>query len=154
MNWKTYGKLVDACSNFLRETATACTCPDRIAEIMRPLILQHEFQEGIYIIAFNGKMQVIDTPHLVFLGTLDRSIISPREIIGYLMEVHAQKFIMVHNHPSGAVEPSDEDKKITGMVYHAGKTVDIPLLDHLIVSKFSYHSFRANGFFEQYKKEK
>jgi DNA repair protein RadC len=151
MNWQTYGELVSGCGNFLRETSPLCNDPVKVSEIMRPLILQHEFQEGIYVIALDARMQAIDTPHLVFLGALDRSIISPREIIGYLLGVHAICFVMVHNHPSGDVTPSDPDKKTTDMVYHAGKTVDIQLIDHVVVSKFSYHSFRANGFFAQYK---
>ena len=154
MNWQKYGKLVEGCSNFLRETASLCNDPVKVSEIMRPLILQHEFQEGVYVIALDARMQAIDAPHLVFLGALDRSIISPREIVEYLLGVHAICFVMVHNHPSGHVDPSGQDKTVTDLVYRAGKTVDIQLVDHVIVSKFSYHSFRANGFFEQYKKEK
>ena len=154
MNWQKYGELVDGCTKFVAETATLCNEPLLVANIIRPLVMEHEFQEGVYVIALDARMQAIDAPHLVFLGALDRSIISPREIIGYLLGVHALCFVMVHNHPSGHVDPSGQDKTVTDLVYRAGKTVDIQLVDHLIVSKFSYHSFRANGFFEQYKKEK
>lgn len=151
MNWQKYGKLVEGCSNFLRETAPLCNDSAKVANIMRPLVLEHEFQEGIYVIALDSRLQAIDAPHLVFLGTLDRSIISQREIMGYLLGVHAICFIMVHNHPSGIVDPSSEDKTVTDMVYRAGKTVDIQMVDHVVVSKISYHSFHANGFFAHYK---
>lgn len=78
-------------------------------------------------------------------GTVDCVSIHPREVIRSALEKGAKGIILVHNHPSGDVTPSQADIAITRKIKEAGETVEIKLLDHFIVSKYGEFSFLAKG---------
>lgn len=75
-------------------------------------------------------------------GTVNASLISPREIFQKLLLLGATSFIMAHNHPSGDIAPSQEDINITASLEKCGRMMDIPLLDHIIVGYNAYYSFK------------
>jgi len=99
--------------------------------------------EAFMVIYLNVKNRVID--HEVLQeGTVDRAIVYPREIIKAALTHKATGLLLSHNHPSGDPEPSQEDKHLTRSVIEAARTVEIKVLDHIIVGKNGYFSFQEN----------
>ena len=82
---------------------------------------------------------------ILFKGTLDASIVHPREVFKEAVLVSACRILVVHNHPSQDLTPSHADKAITLRLKETGEMMGIELLDHLIVSSSDYFSFRAHG---------
>lgn len=98
---------------------------------------------GLYLDAQSGLIH----RETVSVGSLNTTRTHPREIL-YPAIVHlAMGFILVHNHPSGSLDPSDEDVAFTRAVQRAGETVGIELYDHLIVTKSGFTSLRERGAF-------
>ena len=81
----------------------------------------------------------------LFEGTIDETMVHPREIVRAALERHATAVILVHNHPSGRTEPSQEDLKITRKITSACATVSVRVLDHMIVGDNACFSFAENG---------
>ena len=99
--------------------------------------------EAFMVIYLNVKNRVIE--HEVLQeGTVDRAIVYPREIIKAALTHKAAGLILSHNHPSGDPEPSQEDKHLTRSEIEAARTVEIRVLDHIIVGKNGYFSFQEN----------
>jgi DNA repair protein RadC len=100
-------------------------------------------KEHFIVISLNtrSKIQGVDT---IFVGTLASCPVHPREILETVIRRHAASFIIAHNHPSGAPDPSVEDTKITKQVFESGQIMGITMLDHLIIGRGSYFTFREN----------
>ena len=82
----------------------------------------------------------------ISMGTLSEALIHPREVFKTALLSSASAMILIHNHPSGRVDPSPEDRNITAKLLDAGKMLDIKVLDHLIVGGDSkFFSFREHG---------
>ena len=88
------------------------------------------------------KVKLID---VASVGTLNASLVHPREVFARAIINSAASIIIAHNHPSGACEPSDADESITAKLVRAGELLGIELLDHIIFSEKDYYSFKANG---------
>ena len=78
---------------------------------------------------------------IVHIGTLNQSVISPREVFKKAIMLSCNSIIIAHNHPSGDLEPSQEDKEVTLDFNKAGELLGIKVLDHLIISNKGYYSF-------------
>ena len=100
-------------------------------------------QEYFYALYFNNKQELIDIKTL-FIGTINRSVVHPREIFKEAYLLSASTIICMHNHPSGDITPSIEDIKFTRNLYEIGNIQGIPVVDHIIVSNNSYYSFYEN----------
>jgi len=74
-------------------------------------------------------------------GTVNRSVVFPRKVVERALYHHAVGVIIAHNHPAGSLEPSAEDQDITNAIQEALKTVDIKLLDHILIGGNEYFSF-------------
>ncbi len=100
-------------------------------------------KENFVVVSIDTRNKIIavDT---VFVGTLNSSLVHPREIFEAAIRRHAAIIVAAHNHPSGDPEPSDEDIKVTKLLIEAGKMMGIEMLDHLIIGKGKYFSFRDN----------
>jgi DNA repair protein RadC len=98
-------------------------------------------QEHFLVVYLNTQNQILACKTL-FIGTLDRSIIHPREIFKEAVENSASRLIAVHNHPGGSLKASDQDLEVTQMLMEAGSMMGIPLLDHLIITNQGYCSLR------------
>jgi len=100
-----------------------------------------------YLIAFNldGRNMVI-SKNVITVGLIDQSLVHPREVYTNAIKEMAASIIIVHNHPSGDLEPSMDDIKTTEKIKQAGEILGIPLLDHIIVSKKGYFSFKEKHF--------
>lgn len=99
--------------------------------------------EAFMVIYLNTKNEVIEH-EVIHEGTVDRAVVYPRKIIESALAHHAVGLILVHNHPSGYPEPSPEDQRLTHAIAEAARTVDIRVLDHIIVGKSNYFSFREH----------
>ena len=97
-------------------------------------------QEHFYCIHLNSKNEIISSK-LIAIGTLNSVIIHPREVFKEAIKESAQSIILVHNHPSGDVTPSLQDKEITTKLEKASELVGIDLVDHVIVSKEKWWSW-------------
>ena len=107
-------------------------------------------KEVFKVIYLNSQNQIIDTADL-FEGTVDGSVISPREVMEGAIRHNAVSLIFVHNHPSGEPEPSSNDKEVTRDLVYAGGIMRIRVLDHIIIGNNRYFSFAGEGLIEQYE---
>ena len=98
-------------------------------------------QEHFICITLNGAHEVINVG-VVSIGSLNKTVIHPREIFSIAIAERAAAIIVAHNHPSGNLEPSEEDFECTKRLLASSRILGIPLLDHLIVSKNGFYSFR------------
>ena len=109
--------------------------------------LKNEVFKVIYL---NSQNQIIDTADL-FEGTVNSAAIAPRQIVEQALAHYAAALVFAHNHPSGNCEPSKNDKDITRDLVFAGGTVQIKILDHLIIGNNRYFSFAGEGLIRQYE---
>ena len=91
----------------------------------------------------NNQKKLIDKK-LLFKGTLNKSLVHPREIFKGAYLSSAAYIICIHNHPSGNVIPSNEDINITESLVNIGKIQGIPVIDHIIIGDNNYYSFYEN----------
>jgi DNA repair protein RadC len=128
---------------FFQKNAAAAPTIRTAAEVfeyvqdMRELSKEH--LRGIYL---NAHYKVIHD-ETISIGTVDANIIHPREVFKPALEYSAAAVILVHNHPSGSVEPSGSDREVTEQLIAAGGLLGIDLIDHVIVTKESYASIPA-----------
>ncbi|MFW6134903.1 MAG: RadC family protein [Elusimicrobiota bacterium] len=101
-------------------------------------------REKFIAIYFDSRMKVIKRAH-ISVGTVSASIVHPRDVYKPAVECNASKVVVVHNHPSGDVNPSREDISITKKLKKAGDIMGIDLEDHLIVTNEGYYSFKEKG---------
>lgn len=105
--------------------------------------LQDKNKEHFYALYLDTKNQII-SEKLVSKGILNASIIHPREVFNPAIKASCNSVILVHNHPSGDYSPSVEDKEVTELLYNAGNLLRINVLDHIIIGKNGYYSFKEN----------
>ncbi len=97
-------------------------------------------QEYFYCLYLDNKNKLIERK-LLFIGTINQSIVHPREIFKEAYLLSASKIICLHNHPSGDINPSYEDIDLTKKLIEIGNLLGIKLLDHLIITNNNYYSF-------------
>lgn len=97
-------------------------------------------QERFYAIYLNSKAELI-AAKLLFIGTLNQSLIHPREIFKHAYLYSASSIVCLHNHPSGNSDPSREDKRISDILFEIGKMQGIKIVDHIIIANNNYFSF-------------
>lgn len=107
-------------------------------------LFRHKKQEYFYAVYLDNKKKVIDSK-LLFIGTLNYSIVHPREVFKEALMFSASSIICIHNHPSGNIEPSRDDIELTSRLVSVGKMMGIPIVDHLIIGCNNYYSFVDNG---------
>jgi DNA repair protein RadC len=107
--------------------------------------LKHATQEKFVMLALSTKNEVIGAFE-VFIGSINASIVHPRELFQRLLLVNASSFVVGHNHPSGDPRPSKEDISVTERIKEAGNIMGIELLDHIIIGDTKYLSFREEGY--------
>jgi len=107
-------------------------------------------KEVFKVLYLNSQNQIMETVDL-FEGTVDSSVIFPREVMEGAIKNSAASLIFVHNHPSGRPEPSKSDKELTRDLVYAGSIMRIRVLDHIIIGNNRYFSFAGEGLIEQYE---
>lgn len=116
--------------------------PDEVAKLLEPL--QYRDRE-VFCSLYLDTRHCISGIEEVAVGTLSSALTHPREIYKGAMLSNAAGLIIAHNHPSGDVSPSAEDRKVTQRLADAGELIGIRLLDHIILGGGSYSSFRDKG---------
>lgn len=124
--------------------ASACenlsfTCPSSIAKYYME-DLRHERQEILKLLMLNSKSALIGESN-ISKGTVNASLITPRELFIEALQKNAVSIILLHNHPSGDPSPSQEDILVTERIRQAGELIGIRLLDHIIIGNNCYISF-------------
>lgn len=115
------------------------TSPQDIAEEFIP-ILRDEIKEQFIVVCLSTSNKII-RKEIISIGNLNSSIVHPREVFKVAVENNAASIILIHNHPSGNPEPSSEDISITKKLVEAGKMMEIPVYDHIIIAGNNYTSF-------------
>ena len=119
------------------------TCPASIAQYYMEE-MRHERQEIMKLLMLDTKTRLIGEKN-ISKGTVNASLITPRELFIEALQRNAVSIIILHNHPSGDVTPSTEDILITARIKEAGDLIGIKLLDHLIIGNNCYSSFYESG---------
>lgn len=109
------------------------------------LKLQNKTQEHFVILAMNTKNNVIGV-HTVHIGSLNSSIVHPRDVYQRLLLNNAASFIAMHNHPSTNPSPSPEDIEVTKRLVEAGKIIGIECLDHIVIGGDRNVSLKEKGY--------
>jgi len=117
--------------------------PEEVYEYYSPK-LSHLSHEEFHVAILDTRNTLIKD-HLVSKGILDATVVHPREIFMEVLRYPCAGIILVHNHPGGNPEPSDEDIGLTRRIVEAGRIFGIDVLDHVIVCKGKYVSFRARS---------
>ncbi len=110
--------------------------------------MRYEQQEKFLVLLLDSKNQLLKCQQ-VSEGTLNASVVHPREVFAPAMLHRAACVLAAHNHPSGDPAPSIEDRKLTQALKATGTVMGIPLLDHIIIGDGRYFSFRENGYLDE-----
>lgn len=106
--------------------------------------MRHETKEILMVSLFTNQGRLI-TEEIVSIGTIDSTVVSPREIFYTAINYNAAYMILLHNHPSGDPSPSEADRQVTKKLICCGQYMNIQLADHIIIGDKRYYSFRENG---------
>lgn len=106
--------------------------------------IKDKAKEHFKLILLNTRNKIIGIS-TVSIGTLDSSLVHPREVFKEAIAHNAYSVILAHNHPSGDPEPSEDDITITRRLIEAGKILGIEVTDHIIISKNGFFSFKEKG---------
>ena len=117
--------------------------PDKLAEYYMES-MRHYATECVMLVMLDNKGHMLGE-HIISKGTVNASLISPREIFILALKHDASSIILIHNHPSGDPAPSKADRQVTRQVYECGKLMNIPLIDHIIIGDHTYSSFKELG---------
>ena len=107
--------------------------------------MENCLQEKFMVVYLDTKKYVINKK-VIFVGTVNNSSITPRDVFREAVKLNSASMILVHNHPAGSILPSYEDVYLTNEFIKLGKMMGISVIDHLIIGKNKYYSFReSNG---------
>lgn len=118
----------------------------KTASDVYPLLYNYtnEKQEHFICISLNGAYEVIKT-QTISKGLVNQTIVHPREVFSDPIKDRCAAIIVAHNHPSGNIQPSDQDNEVTLRLKKSGEILGIPLLDHIIFSKEGFFSYKNHG---------
>lgn len=118
--------------------------PEDIHRLLVPLVRDANCEHfyGVYLNARHAVMEV----RLISVGSLNASIVHPREVFRPAVAMSAAALVIAHNHPSGQTDPSDDDLALTRRLVQVGELLGITIVDHLIVANGSFTSFRQAGY--------
>lgn len=116
---------------------------DLIVDMMNEVFrLKYKAEEHLYLLTMDTKCNVVGV-FLLSKGSVDRTIIAPRDIFVRLCLCGASRFVLIHNHPSGDTEPSKEDLQTSKRLEECSKLMGVDILDNIIVGD-NYYSFKEN----------
>jgi len=119
-----------------------------IYNVMREILLLEEEndrkKEHFWTISLDYGQTILNI-ELVSLGTATATLVEPMEVYSIPLQKKASKLILVHNHPSGNIVPSFQDEELTDQLIQVGLIMNVPIVDHLIITENSYYSFSDSG---------
>lgn len=116
--------------------------PEKV--VLQLIDIRDKKQEYFMCLTLDGANRLI-SKRIVSIGTLNSSLSHPREVFADALTDRAAGIIVAHNHPSNTNKPSENDLEITKRLYESGKILGINLIDHIIVTKNDFFSFKENG---------
>ncbi|MBU3097674.1 JAB domain-containing protein [Clostridium sp. DSM 17811] len=132
------------CESSILYAGRRINSPSEGAELARGF-LENCDREELILICLNNKNEPISVS-TISIGSLNASIVHPREVFKVAILSNSASVILAHNHPSGDTTPSSEDVSITKRLVEAGKIIGIPIIDHIVIGKeFSYCSLKEKG---------
>jgi DNA repair protein RadC len=125
--------------SMVKETSQGQTLSNsqEVYNVMKPLFAENDDVETVYCIFLNTKNRILAIEKM-FSGTISSSAIYPRELVKRIIALKSSAIVLTHNHPSGFVEPSPEDKAITIRMAIAVASIDVTLHDHIIIGDGFY----------------
>ena len=127
-----------------KKNLTKITCARDVYELMKEKL--SDLKQEVFVVLYLDAKNHVLKEEIVTKGTLDASLIHPREVFRGAIKESAHAIIVVHNHPSGDPAPSEEDKRITEKLFDAGELLNIELLDHVIVGRGAWWGWNeGNG---------
>ena len=105
-------------------------------------------KEYIWIVCLNTANKIL-LIELIAIGSVKAVIVEPMEVFSFALQKRAVKFILVHNHPSGSLQPSERDIELTDQLRAIGEFIRVPMIEHLIITGKSYYSFVDSGLFQK-----
>jgi len=125
--------------------ANHATSPDKVAEIMNDVFNIEELpEEHFFLLCLNTKNHITNISE-VSHGTINASLVRPADVFKRALVANANAVILVHNHPSGEISPSQEDVTVTNRLRDCGDMLGVPVLDHIIIGHDRYYSFKEKG---------
>ena len=126
-----------------------------VYEVMQRILLRENKidrnKEHFWVVCLSNSNKIL-LIELVSLGTMKKSLVDPTEVFSFALQKRAAQLIMVHNHPGGALQPSPEDTDITDRMYQVGLFLDLPVIDHLIITERKFYSFKDSGLLAELSK--
>lgn len=119
------------------------SCSKDIHQLMRPLLMDLAHEE-FWVVLLNRSNQVMHK-HSISSGGVSGTVADPKMIFKKALDHLSSSIILVHNHPSGNINPSEADRQLTSKLKEAGRFLDIPVLDHIIFTDENYFSFADEG---------
>ena len=135
------GRRIASAEPLLRDSITS---PEDGVALLMPR-LRYEAKEHFLVVLLNSKNKVLEIKQ-ISEGSLNSSVVHPREVFAPAVLHHAAAILTAHNHPSGDPTPSKEDKALTNTLVQAGKYMGIPVLDHIIIGDARYFSFKEHSY--------
>lgn len=130
------------------ERSNYLTSPNATREFLR-VTFADDHRELFAMVLLDNQHSVIGY-EILFLGTIDGAAVYPREVVKTTLDYNAAAVIFTHNHPSGVAEPIQADRAITERLKRALDTIDVRVLDHLVVGGAEIVSFAERGFIDTY----
>lgn len=138
--------LRDVCTRYLEETMIS-------GDVMSNPAAVHEFSRAriggspveLFMIIFVNAKNEVTGYEIIGEGSIDNVAVYPRKIVKSAIERNASGLILVHNHPSGHPEPSESDRTLTREIVNASRSLELRILDHLVVTRNDYYSFMDRG---------
>ena len=124
------------------DTRPKVASPEDLIKIIDPLIVESR-QERFYTVALNYQLRLISVT-LNYIGTNSEIRINIKDILRPALQSEADYIIVFHNHPGGDPTPSQQDENLTASLIQACKLIDLPLLDHVVISQNGHQSIRRN----------
>ena len=144
---KAIGELALRISRTQAESQLVFHDPERVAAYYMEQ-LRHRKRETVVLLMLNSACKLI-REQVLSTGTVNASMISPRELFIEALRYEAVNIILLHNHPSGNPAPSQADLKVTDNILTLSRMIEIRLLDHIIIGDNHYFSFRENGYIHE-----
>lgn len=126
-----------------RRKSIKVSSSQQVYEYMKAYLMDLEHEE-FYVVLLNRANEILRCKQ-ISIGGMSGTVADGKIIFKSAMEINAHALILVHNHPSGQLKPSDADRSLTKKMVEFGKYIDLPILDHLIFTDFGYFSFADSG---------
>jgi len=131
-----------------KEEKIKILCSEDLYEIMQRILMSESKtdrnREHLWTVSLDNALRILNI-ECVSMGTINKTLVEPMEVFSIPLQKRAVQMVIVHNHPSGELEPSEADKDITDHMIQVGRIMNVPVVDHLIISEQSFYSFAHSG---------